>query len=355
MALKYVPNDLPLQALGHEPLALMKSSLEHILETTPPRPTYLDPEYHGGLTRGPTSISFLFFRLAVLYPDVQVGGHGLLHWAKQYLDGDRGELTLTERVGIGCEKLAYEALRACMSKDDDDVKAFLANMPTLVGPYPDADKDPFASEIWQGRAGVLYFMRLIRHHVPQSAALFEGPIAQVSDKIMADSKEGDEEAGWLFHNHELIGAAHGDIGIITQLVLTTPSLALRLVPKLRALLNLQVDGNWPIGKGLDETRHPSLMQWCHGAPGFILSLYAIRSHFAELQDQIDAAIAQGQEAVWKLGLLRKEPSLCHGILGNALYVVALVPFLRSIFTCEQVSASRATQGAFPLSGHRRRH
>jgi hypothetical protein len=319
MALKYIPNDLPLQSLEHEPLQLMKSSLEHILKTTPPQPSYLDPEHHGGLTRGPTSISFLFFRLAALYPDVQVADHSLMHWAEQYLDGDRGELTLTTRVGIGCEKLAYEALKACMSRNENDVKVFLSNMPTIVGPYPDSEKDPFASEIWQGRAGTLYFMRLMRHYLPQSAPLLEGPIARISEKIMADSKDEDE-GGWLFHNLELIGAAHGDIGIVTQLVLTTPSLAPKLTPKLRALLSLQVDGNWPIGKGLDETRHPSLMQWCHGAPGFVFSLLAIRSYFPELQEQIDAAIAQGQEAIWKLGLIRKEPSLCHGILGNALYV-----------------------------------
>ncbi|KAM0255082.1 hypothetical protein ACHAQJ_006161 [Trichoderma viride] len=317
MASRYIPNDLPLQSLGHEPLQLMKSSLEHILKTTPPQSTYLEDKHHGGITRGPTSISFLFFRLAALYPDVQVTDQSLMHWAKQYLDGDRGELTITAKVGIGCEKLSYEALKACMSRNEDDVKAFLSNMPAIVGPYPDSEKDPFVSELWQGRAGVLYFMRLMRHHVPQSAALLEKPISQLSKKIMADSKD-EGEGGWMFFHLELTGAAHGDIGIITQLVLTTPSLAPRLTPKLRALLNIQVDGNWPTRKELDGGPHQSLMQWCHGAPGFIFSLHAIRPYFPELHEQIDAAIATGQEAIWKLGLIRKEPSLCHGILGNAL-------------------------------------
>ncbi|KAH6605597.1 hypothetical protein Trco_004750, partial [Trichoderma cornu-damae] len=317
MALKHIPNNLPLQSLEHEPLELMKSSLEHILETTPPQPTYRDPEHHGGFTRGPTGTSLLFFRLAALYPDVQVAGRSLMHWAERYLEGDRGELALANRVGIGCEKLAYEALKACVSKDENDVRAFLSNMPTVAGPCPDSERDPFVSEMWQGRAGTLYCMRLMRHHLPESAALLEGPIAQVSDKIMADSID-EGEGGWLCHHHELLGAAHGDMGIITQVVLTTPSLAPRLAPKLRALLSLQVDGNWPIGKGLDETRHPRLMQWCHGAPGFVVSLHAIRPHFPELRDQIDVAIAEGEEAIWKLGLLRKEPSLCHGLFGNAL-------------------------------------
>ncbi|KAL6803719.1 hypothetical protein J3E68DRAFT_391299 [Trichoderma sp. SZMC 28012] len=317
MALKYIPNNLPLQSLDHDPLQLMKSSLEHILKTTPPLPAYPDPAQLGGFIRGPTSIAFLFFRLATLYPDVQVAGHTLLHWAEQYLNAERGELALTTRVGISCEKLAYEALKACISKDTNHVKDFLSNMPIIVGPYPDSEKDPFESEIWQGRAGTLYFLRLIRHHVPDSAALLEDPIAQVSQKILTDSLDQDE-GGWTFHKHKYIGAGHGDIGIITQLALTTPALAPKLTPKLRALLNLQKDGNWPIAKEIDETRHPSLMQWCHGAPGFIFSLRAMRPHFPELHNEIDAAISKGQEAIWELGLLRKEPSLCHGILGNAL-------------------------------------
>ncbi|KAL7951945.1 hypothetical protein V8C42DRAFT_305725 [Trichoderma barbatum] len=317
MALKYIPNDLPLQSLAHEPLQLMKLSLEHILKTTPPLPAYPDPAQHGGFIRGPTSIAFLFFRLSALYPDVQVANHLLLHWAEQYMSADRGKLALTTRVGISCERLAYEALKACIIKDVNDVKAFLSNMPTIVGPFPDSEKDPFESEIWQGRAGTLYLMRLIRHHVPESAVLLEDPIAQNSQKILADSINQDE-GGWLFHKHKYIGAGHGDIGIVTQLALTTPALAPKLVPKLRELLNLQVDGNWPIAKEIDVARHPSLMQWCHGAPGFIFSLRAIRPHFSDLHEEIDAAIKKGQEAIWKLGLLRKEPSLCHGILGNAL-------------------------------------
>ncbi|KAL6889224.1 hypothetical protein HDV57DRAFT_317874 [Trichoderma longibrachiatum] len=317
MAPKYIPNDLPLQSLDREPLPLMKSSLERILKATPPQPAYLDPAQHGGFIRGPTSIAYLFFRLANLYPDVQVADHHLLHWAKKYMQADRGKLALSTRVGLSCEKLAYEALKACISQDANDVESFLSNIPRIVGPYPDGEKDPFESEIWQGRAGTLYFMRLMRHQLPDCAGILEGPIAQVSEKILADSIDGDE-GGWTFHQKKYLGAGHGDIGIVTQLALTTPALAPKLAPKLRALLSLQRDGNWPIAREIDESRHPSLMQWCHGAPGFLYSLRAMRPCFPDLHDEIDAAIARGQEAIWRQGLLRKEPSLCHGIFGNAL-------------------------------------
>lgn len=306
MAQEHIPNNQPLRSLGHEPLELMKASLEHVLNTTLPKPTYEVHEMFGGFTGGPTSLTYLFFRLADLYPDVQVAGRPLIHWTKQYLEGDRGEVKITTRVGISSEKLARDALIACLSKDENDVKAFLSNMPTVLGPNPDLEQDPYGSEFWEGRAGTLYFMRLIRHCIPESAALLEGPIGQVSERILSDSIDQDER-GWMFYDLETTGAGHGTIGIITQLVVTTPSLAPRLRTKLRAVLNLQTDGNWPryIAPAGDD--NPFLMQWCNGAPGFVVSLKAIRPYFPELRGQIDAAIANAQEAIWKYGLIKKSP------------------------------------------------
>jgi hypothetical protein len=318
MALDYIPNNQPLRSLGHEPLESMKASLEHVLKTTPPQPTYEVHEKIGGYTGGPTSLAYLFFRLADLYPDVQVAGHPLIHWTKEYLKGDRGEVKIN-RVGISSEKLARDALIACLSKDENDVKAFLSNMPIVLAPYPDIESDPFGSEFWEGRAGTLYFLRLMRHYIPESAALLKDPIAQVSERILSDSIDQDER-GWWFHDIETTGAGHGTIGIITQLVVTTPSLAPRLRTKLLAVLDLQTDGNWPRNIAPAGDDNPFLVQWCHGAPGFVVSLKAIRPHFPELKEQIDAAIANAQEATWKYGLIKKEPNLCHGILGNSLQV-----------------------------------
>ncbi|KAM0461065.1 hypothetical protein ACHAO4_001865 [Trichoderma viride] len=259
MAQEHIPNNQPLRSLGHEPLELMKASLEHVLNTTPPKPTYEVHEMFGGFTGGPTSLAYSFFRLADLYPDVQVAGHPLIHWTKQYLEGDRGEVKITTRVGISSEKLARDALIACLSKDENDVKAFLSSMPTVLGPNPDLAQDPYGSEFWEGRAGTLYFMRLIRHYIPESAALLEGPIGQVSERILSDSIDQDER-GWMFYDLETTGAGHGTIGIITQLVVTTPSLAPRLRTKLRAVLNLQTDGNWPRNIAPAGDDNPFLMQ-----------------------------------------------------------------------------------------------
>ncbi|KAL9483519.1 hypothetical protein ACSS6W_002308 [Trichoderma asperelloides] len=160
-----------------------------------------------------------------------------MHWTRQYLEGDRGKVNITTRVGISSKKLFRDALTACLSKDEDDVTAFLSNMPIVLDPYPALEKDPFGSELWEGRAGTLYFLRLMRHYIPQSAALLEGSIAQVSEEILLDSIDQDER-GWMFYDLEMTGAGHGTIGIITQLVVATPSLATRLKTKLRDVLDL---------------------------------------------------------------------------------------------------------------------
>lgn len=56
-----------------------------------------------------------------------------MYWARHYLEGDRGGVNITTRVGISSEKLARDALTACLSQDEDDVTAFLPNMPIVLG------------------------------------------------------------------------------------------------------------------------------------------------------------------------------------------------------------------------------
>jgi len=134
------------------------------------------------------------------------------------------------------------------------------------------------------------------------------------------STDDDGRGNWEWHGKRYFGAAHGDIGIITQVVLSNPSLAPQLARRLEKLLELQLsDGNWPSSaRSLKEGKTASLIQWCHGAPGFLYSLQSLRPYFPELQNRIDSAIEKGQSVTWRHGLLTKEPSLCHGIFGNAL-------------------------------------
>jgi hypothetical protein len=132
---------------------------------------------------------------------------------------------------------------------------------------------------------------------------------------------------WIWMGRQYLGTVHGEIGIVKQIVLSDPSYAPKLESKLLSLLKLQgADGNWPI----TEDKDIGLVQFCHGTPGFVLSLLAIRSYFPNTHTQIDKAIALGRNVTWERGLLTKEPNICHGISGNAL---ALDAHQREHFLC----------------------
>lgn len=288
------------------------------MKSTPPRHSYSD-RHLGGLFTGYTGIAYLFLRLSESYPELKVSGHHLRTWANRYLAGDRGKLTLERgNCGIGCEKLSYEAVRACVTKEQDHLIQFVANIPRLLGPYATPQDDPFPSEIPYGRAGALYLLRMVKHYLPQYAMILESPMRRLEQKILETDDDG--RGNWEWHGKRYFGAAHGDIGIVTQLVLSNPLLAPQLSTRLAKLIELQMsDGNWPSSaRSLKEGRSASLVQWCHGAPGFIYSLLSLRPHFPQLHEQIDEAVKKGQDLVWRHGLLVKEPSLCHGIFGNAL-------------------------------------
>jgi len=89
-----------------------------------------------------------------------------------------------------------------------------------------------------------------------------------------------------------------------------------------------------------EGKDIGLLQFCHGAPGFLISLLAIRPHFPSLHTDIDEAIALGRRVIWERGLLTKEPNICHGITGNAL---ALEAPQREHFLC-LATPDRVEQG-----------
>ncbi len=89
-----------------------------------------------------------------------------------------------------------------------------------------------------------------------------------------------------------------------------------ILASLDRCLKLQTtEGNWPAHV---ESRHSHLIQFCHGAPGIVISLRAIQEYFdPELHEKIDAACKLAEKCIMEKGLLSKEPSLCHGITGNA--------------------------------------
>lgn len=164
-------------------------------------------------------------------------------------------------------------------------------------------------------------------------------ISAVSAKITSEGSD------WRWHGKQYLGAVHGSIGILAQIVLS--SSGLHQPPQscwnwLRDILQLQFEsGNWPSSLG-NSAKRDELVQFCHGAPGFVISLLPIRkvivamdadaissanasSGMAKICDElkmnvkeIDIAISKARNSIKQRGMLTKEPCLCHGATGNAL-------------------------------------
>lgn len=314
---RYIPNDFDeLRTLERDPKAYLMQALTDIVENYPPNQKWKQHDL-GGLWTGPTGTAYLFFLAAVKYPHNAdgVGRLPLRNWADLYVDSPghlRQNVPSSHGCGIHNDNLCFGAVRGAMlgrtkpnslSWFEDQVKMVADN----PGAYPD--------ELLYGRAGALYLARMVCSWVATEdvKARIKVHAKTIRDQMLRNGPQ------WQWHGKRYLGAVHGDIGIITQLVLTFPNTASKLAKPLEQLLDMQQDdGNWPSSDGHKRKTAGGLVQFCHGAAGFVHSLQVLRPYFPALQQRIDTAIERARDCIWREGLLKKEPSLCHGIFGNAL-------------------------------------
>ncbi|KAH9961482.1 hypothetical protein BC827DRAFT_1383826 [Russula dissimulans] len=304
--IKVVPNWQRHRADAHDQLV---QSLTRLVTTHPPgslRPS-------GGLYYGPLSIAYLLLRLNEWYPDVQLRNRTLRSWASEYRQ--RAIVDLLQRRGPTIDKcgiidqgMTKLALEAAFDRNVNAATRFVEWANTV------AESERAGNEWLYGRAGVLYFLRLIRRtwvETPSISQTLDITASKLIRSIM------DAERPWTWHGKNYLGAVHGTIGIITQIVLTRPSIASELEGELQAVLDEQFSdsGNFPSSLPAGRDR---LVQFCHGAPGVITSLMSLRHYFPNLRERIDSAILRGQACILARGILTKESCLCHGTSGNAL-------------------------------------
>jgi hypothetical protein len=301
-----------------DPRACLIQSASRIVRECPPSlpwASLFGGQVHCGLFIGPTSIAYLFLVLSAKHADLEIEGKRPVDWCKAYLDlgQDAVPPSLETSCGISNEYLASSALKACIYQSESHATKVLDALRNL-------DVDPTHCEWLNGRAGGLYILRLMRHWLPHLAETINPVITSLIEAMLPQQP-------WIWMGHQYLGAVHGEIGIVTQIVLSDASYAPKLENKLLSLVKLQgADGNWPA----IEDKDIGLVQFCHGAPGFVLSLLVIRLYFPTLHAEIDEAIALGRKVTWERGLLTKEPNICHGISGNAL---ALDAHQREHFLC----------------------
>lgn len=247
------------------------------------------------------------------YPNLQIKGKQPQEWASLYIAGTRPPQAVTpDDHGILNEEPSFCAVAAAFHKDMTYVSRLVSHVPSVL------DFEGGRWEYCYGRAGFLYLLRLVRVWYPESYETVQPAIESIITSILENGPP------WLFKRGEeywdMLGLGHGSMGILVQIILCEPKYAARLEGLLSDILNAQTEeGSWPRrwpGPDIDESK-PDLVQWCHGAPGMVQGLVAIREHFPNLWTRIDDAIRRGREVTWKRGVLTKEPNLCHGTTGNA--------------------------------------
>ncbi|MCJ1309033.1 hypothetical protein MMC25_002688 [Agyrium rufum] len=296
-----------------DPVGELRLSLTRIVTECPPQrpwPTTYFQDKPSGLWTGPTAISYIFFYLSrkSSLQELLIRGKTPKEWTAAYLDcGSDSHPIEGNGIGVKNEYLAWRTMKAVSTQEPIYVEELAKAAEELNRTY-----DPLVNEHLSGRAGTLALLRIVRYFLPEAAERMNSTMKPIIEHMLAENKP------WTFHGHEYLGAAHGAIGNITQIVLCDPTMASALEPSLLRLLDMQQpNNNWWVSSKVNSDSE--LVHYCHGAPGFVISLVKIKSYFStEAQTRITRAIELGRQCTWERGILKKEPNLCHGVTGNAL-------------------------------------
>jgi hypothetical protein len=137
---------------------------------------------------------------------------------------------------------------------------------------------------------------------------------------------------WIQYRHgrllRSVGAGHGFASNVRSLLRGQSLLGAARIDELEQAaaetarqLAVEQDGlvNWPTAAdSYWAEEFPMRVQWCHGAPGMLTSLWSLPRE-ARLDDLLRGA----GELIWKAGPLKKGAGLCHGTAGNGYALLAL--------------------------------
>jgi AcrR family transcriptional regulator len=276
-----------------------------------------------GFYSGSPSVSLLLYRLSRLYGNVEYKGVSLRAWADRYAHQTLQSPTLKSSDikdhGIAQWSFCRCAMTIVLSRPAPDPRKVFELMDRIM-------MDGSQSSDWfNGRAGFLYVLRLIRHTYEAddpSALTRRKLIDEIAENVIRAIRANSMPC--TARGETYVGAAHGITGIVTQVVLTSSRFASAFEPELKAILDSQYsNGNWPRtlpdSRGIGGDRDNPLIQFCHGATGVVTSLHSMRPHFPRYRTRIDAAIRAGRALIQRAGPPKhKDRCLCHGISGNAL-------------------------------------
>ncbi|XP_077223750.1 lanC-like protein GCL2 [Tasmannia lanceolata] len=179
------------------------------------------------------------------------------------------------------------------------------------------------NELLYGRAGYLWACSFLNRHIGKGTipSSHTGVIVKemIKDGIQL-SNNGSCPLMYEWHGKKYWGAAHGLVGIMHVLM------DMELKPEdqeyVKGTLRYMIRNRFPSGNypSSEENKEDRLVHWCHGAPGFALTLAKAAQVFGD--EEFLKAAADAGEVVWNRGLLRKV-GICHGVSGNAYVFLSL--------------------------------
>ena len=117
---------------------------------------------------------------------------------------------------------------------------------------------------------------------------------------------------WSWHGKEYFGAAHGTAGILLALKRLNGYASADIFEELIKQSFISSSGNFKSSSG---SSRDELVQWCHGAPGFVSLILEYADVCPEICSQhLESAL----ETIWQRGLLTKGSGICHGIAGDKI-------------------------------------
>lgn len=176
------------------------------------------------------------------------------------------------------------------------------------------------SEMLVGRCGYLLGLLWLQKQLDEEI-VSSRELSDMAKVLMKSGKNYSKKYGRLvplmyqYHGKEYLGAAHGISAILFALLKTdlSPKDLEDVKSTIDELLKLQnEDGNFPSKYDTPENYH--LIHWCHGAPGMFFLMAKAFLKFGD-DKYLESCIKCG-DLIWKYGLLKKGPGICHGVAGN---------------------------------------
>jgi len=187
-------------------------------------------------------------------------------------------------------------------------------------------------ELFMGRAGYLTAVQSVIRTLGMGLSPVEGALRMRLCNSMLTSgnvseshfrKTGQCPLMYAYYGEEYLGMAHGLTGILLALlnepsVVSNPETIQQVKQSIDFIYQTQED-NGNFVPSTDELTHKGpqeheLVDWGNGAPGVIHLMGKAYQVFKE--DKYLGSCVRAADLIWRRGLLKKGPGLCHGVAGN---------------------------------------